>query len=66
MDKDSILNNYKKVVCFKEDGTFLLVKDKQEVTRMIENEEIQDSDLVIDLNENNLKIAKKMNFIKLE
>jgi len=66
MSKQSILTNFNKIVCFSEAQKFQLIKDQDEINRMIENDEINDGDLVIDLNEDNLKLATQIKFIELK
>ena len=66
MDKDSILKNYKFVLLDNETGHFLFLKDDKEVQRVLDSEEIFDKDILIKLNEENVRLAVQKNYILLK
>ena len=66
MDKDSILKNYKLAVLQRSGGNWLLLKDGNELTRMVDNDEIGNGDLVIRLTPEMLKVAIEKNYIEIK
>lgn len=66
MGKESILNNFKFVVLFQTNKNFTYLKDEAEVNRWIADGSIQDGDIVVALNEDNIRLATKVSYTELK
>ena len=63
--KQGILANYGFLVVDHSAKHCYFVKDEKEVQRMLENGDIGDSDVILSVSEENMRVAEKRDYIEL-
>jgi hypothetical protein len=66
MDKESIFRNYKLAILSVGNESWVFIKDEDELTRMIDNNEINGGDVIIRLTPDTLRLATEKNFIEIK
>lgn len=66
MPKSNLLRNYKYALLDTTAQHYILIQTDEELNRMVEDGSISDGDIVVELKEENTKVATLQNFIKLK